>query len=176
MKNNKLFIFLLISGIILSQSCENKKQQTLFTTIMKTSKGDIRGINLNSDINTVRELETKEPDSISDNYLFYNILVPEKYSQIKIEYNFDENGLYSANISVKILNPDSLKALQTLDTLQSKIKKLFTKKHGNPFELTKDILIWNYSSESGTDASVQLINNTKIENIPSLEILLQAEV
>ncbi len=180
MKQNKFFILslLLTAGLLLAalQSCNKEDKQTLFTTVMKSSDGDIRGITLNSDPETVKKLESEAPDSIADDYLLYNIYIPEKYADIKIEYSFDEKGLYSADISVRIMNPDTAKAIAAIDTLQTKITKLMTKKYGAPIKLSDMVYLWNYTSKSGTGASVQLMNNTEIEDTPSLEILVQTEV
>ncbi len=164
-----LFAILIITSI--TNGCSNNKDnETLFTTVFKTIKGDVRGINLNSTINEVKEKEGLKPDSISDNYLHYTIKKNDKNTIIDIAYNFDKNGLYSADIVIKT---DSLSAI---DTLQTKTIKLFTKKYGAPIKLAPQIYLWNYTSPSGASASAQLINNSNIENKGALEIIVQTEV
>ena len=156
-------------------ACNHKSQETLFTTIFKTNSGDIRGINLNSTPNKVIQIEGKKPDSTADEYLAYFINYPEKQAKIKIEYNFDNSGLYSVDINVKI-NGDSAKSIATIDTLQNKIKKFLTKKYGTPEKLTPQTFLWSFRSVSGSLASAQLINNSKIDGTGSLELIVQTEV
>ncbi len=180
MRQNPFFVFVLLlaAGLLLTtlESCNKSNPQTLFTSVMKSSEGDIRGITLNSDLESVKKMESEKPDSVADDYLLYRISLPEKYANIEIAYSFDEKGLYSADISVQVKNPDTAKAIAAIDTLQTKITKLMTKKYGSPVKLSDKVLLWNYTSPSGTGASVQLMNNTEIEDVPSLELLVQTEV
>jgi len=156
-------------------SCNKQKSETLFTTVMKTDKGDIRGINLNSTPETVKKIEQNKPDSVADGYLEYRINIPDKNANVIIAYSFDQDGLYSADINVKITG-DTAASFNKIDTLQSKITKLLIKKYGAPVKLSDEAFLWNYTSESGSSASAQLINNSKIEGTGSLELLIQTEV
>ncbi len=174
MKNLK-FLLVLATVAFLTVSCSNNQEKTLFTTVMKTDKGDIRGIKLNSSPEEVKKIEGQKPDSTADGYLAYFINVPSKQAHLTIEYNFDNRGLYSADINVKVKG-DSTKSLSTIDTLQKKIRKLLTKKYGPPVELSPVTLIWNFKSESGSSASAQLLNNSEVEGTGSLEIFVQTEV
>jgi hypothetical protein len=178
MKTTKFLFaaFTLAITISLTNSCGTQQEPSLFTSVMKTTQGDIRGITLNSDIETVKKAEESEPDSIAEDYLLYNYKIPTKNALIKIEYSFDEKGLYSADVVVKINNADTTKAVSAIDTLETKIVKLLSKKYGSPFKLSGEVSMWNYTSQGGSAASVQLINNTAVEDVPTLEILVQTEV
>jgi hypothetical protein len=174
MKNLSLLLISAIA-ILLLASCNKSQDKTLFTTVMKTDKGDIRGVNLNSSPDQVKQIEGITPDSTAEGYLFYIIDYPSKHAKIKIEYNFDDNGLYSAYISIKA-EGDSVQSFATIDTLQSKIKKLLTKKYGLPTSLSPENFLWSFKSNSGSPASAQMINNSKIEGTGSLELIVQTEV
>ena len=169
------FLFSLAIVALLTVSCNNNQEKTLFTTVMKTNKGDIRGVNLNSSPEQVKKIEGEKPDSVADGYLAYFIDVPSKQAHITVEYSFDNTGLYSADIKVKI-DGDSTKSMAAIDTLQTKIRKLLTKKYGAPVELSPVTLMWNFKSESGSSASTQLLNNSEVEGTGYLEILVQTEV
>jgi len=173
--------FFLLLGIVLIvfigvfNSCNNSTKTDLFSTIVKNDDGDFRGLVLNSKLADVKKLE--DADAIikeTDESLEYEYKMDEDNS-FDIMCYFDKQGLYSIDIQTYLYNDnDQAAALKKGHDLYQKFFDKFSKKYGNPEKIADKSYSWATKSKSGSDATIQLIDNSDLDNYGSVNIIIEA--
>jgi len=172
------FLFLLGVVLIMSigffNSCTKTTKTDLFSTIVKNDDGDFRGLILNSKLADVKKLENA--DAIikeTEESLEYDYKIDKEDSFDVICY-FDRQGLYSIDIQTYLYNDnDPAAALKKGHDLYQKFFDKFSKKYGKPDKIADKSYSWAIKSKSGNDATIQLIDNSDLDDYGSVNIVIE---
>lgn len=95
--------------------------------ILRTNDGVIRGINLNSCFDSVKEKEGSVPVETEKNRLYYEYKV-DSITNYSIEYTINNDSLEEVNLQVNCSDPD------VSSKIYSDLKDYYEKKLPNPVE------------------------------------------
>ncbi len=175
-KNVFLLGVVLILVIGFFNSCtETKTTKTdLFSTIVKNDDGDFRELILNSTLVDVKKQEDANAlKSETEESLEYEYKMDEDNS-FDIVCNFDQQGLYSIDIQTYLYNDnDKAVAVKKGHDLYQKFFDMFSKKYGEAEKIADKSYSWAIKSKSGNDATVQLIDNSDLDEYGSVNIIIE---
>jgi hypothetical protein len=109
----KQFKTILITLIILSFASCSPDKSVYFETILKSDKNHLRGVNISSDITTVKASENSEflLDDMEE-YLHYDYEL-DMGNSYTVTYDFSENSLYAIEMSAYLDKTEDAKVLFT---------------------------------------------------------------
>ena len=153
MKLNNLIILLIVCLLF---SCE-QTTSPYYQEILKSEKGQIRGVEISSSINDVKDLEDEQSlrDEMED-YLHYDIEM-SMGNTYTVTYDFSEdNELYEIEIAV------FLDVVEDASLLFYNFSNHFNKKYGVGRKEDDGYLTWNTNSNISTDrVAISIINDSE---------------
>lgn len=166
-------VLIMVTGFF--NSCTETTKKDLFSTIVGNDDGDFRGITLNEQLTDVKKAENKEAMTDgTEESLEYEYKMDEDNS-FDIVYDFDQKGLYSIDIQTYLYNDnDEAAAMKKGHDLYQKFFDKFSKKYGDPEKIADKSYSWSFKSKSGNDATIQLIDNSDLDNYGSVNIIVEA--
>lgn len=129
--------------------------------IIKTEKGNFRGINIDDSPEKVLSMEdsTKLADSNRGNtYLYYDIPMKKKgttknANSFTVAYNFEDEKLYEIQVDIYIEDQGDCQYIY------EGLIDLFSRKYG-PSTQDEDYLVWNTSTKDGDNISYELVDES----------------
>ena len=132
----RLFSFFLLLFILFSCGDGTPKGKSkLYSQLIKTEKGVVRGVKINDNINQIKKQEKgKFLINESANYLEYEYEINEE-AFIVVAYHFDAQGCSEINIDTYFETEEKTKEALAL------YQQHFSKKYGKP-EISDDLYLW----------------------------------
>jgi hypothetical protein len=124
----------------------------VFSTIMLTDAGTLRGFNLGDKLDTVKSQEIAELTEADDAYLYYEAEI-DTTGTYNLSYTFDENGLSEMQSDIFINNADHT------DAVFNQFKNYFDKHYG-PGESHNGFDVWTIPSEKYGKVRINLSDDS----------------
>ncbi len=165
---------ILVMATVFFNSCTKTTKTDLFSSIIKNDDGDFRGLTLNTKIADVKKAEDKEAmTNETKESLEYKYKI-DKDSSFDIICDFDRKGLYSIDIQTYLYNDNDVAvAIKKGHNLYQKFFDKFSKEYGNPEKVADKSYSWSFKSKSGNDATIQLIDNSELDEYGSVNIIIE---
>ncbi len=166
-------VLIMITGFF--NSCTETAKTDLFSTIVKNGDGDFRGLTLNTKLEDVKKVEDAEAmTDETEESLEYEYKIDEDNS-FDIICDFDQEGLYSIDIQTYLYNDnDEAAAIKKGQDLYQRFFDKFSKEYGDPEKIADKSYSWSFKSKSGNSATIQLIDNSELDNYGSINIIIEA--
>jgi len=145
--------FIFIIPCLMICSCTEEKDYVI-EEVFGDFDGQLRGVNLGVDLNSVLQAEVKRPKDQQEDYLYYDYIIGDRNSYT-VSYSFDDKGLYEIQIDIYLMDNKA-----RAEDLFDKIYLMFRDHFGEVKENDNTLALWNFKNPAGESIEINLINES----------------